>query len=145
MKPNNLWRAIIFNWPVKVFSLVLAIGIYLVVNYATLDQRKVDIPLQVVLPGGYEATSTILDSVTLVIRTDARHIGMIDPSVLTATADFSSVDSEGAHSVPILLSAPPSFFDVEVSFSTDPEGGRIYVAGIATTPTAQDAPGGVGQ
>ena len=81
MKPNNLWRAIIFNWPVKVFSLVLAIGIYLVVNYATLDQRKVDIPLQVVLPGGYEATSTILDSVTLVIRTDARHIGMIDPKI----------------------------------------------------------------
>ena len=50
MKLNDVWRAIMFNWPVKVFSLVLAIGLYLVVNYATMDQRKVEIPLQVLLP-----------------------------------------------------------------------------------------------
>lgn len=128
MKLNDIWRAIMFNWPIKVFSLVLAIGLYLVVNYTTMDQRKVEIPLQVVLPSGLEATSTVPDAITLIIKSDSRYIAMIDPWEITAIADFSSVDSEGVASVPVLLDADPSYMAIEVSFATDPEVIRVYFA-----------------
>lgn len=134
MKLNDVWRAIMFNWPVKVFSLVLAIGLYLVVNYATMDQRKVEIPLQVLLPAAFEATSTVPDSVTLVIKADARHIGMIDPSRISAVADFSAVDSEGAVSVPVLLVAERSYIALEVSLATDPETIRVYLSQVDAQP-----------
>ena len=139
MKLNDMWRAIMFNWPVKMFSLVLAIGLYLVINYATLDQRKVEIPLQVRMPVGYEATSTVPASVMLIIKSDARHIGLIDPSAITAIADFSAVDSEGAVSVPVLLEADRSYLTVEVSLATDPEVVRVYFS-QAETADGGDSP-----
>jgi len=126
MKPNKLWRTMLFNWPVKVFSLLLAISIYLVVNYATLDQRSVEIPLHVVLPNTYVATSTVPDSVTLKIKADERYIGMVDTTAIKATVDYSMVDTEGVSSAPVVLAAEPSYFDIEISFSTDPETIRIY-------------------
>ena len=126
MKPNKLWRTILFNWPTKVFSLLLAIGLYLVVNYATLDQRKMEIPLQVIIPSGFSSTSTVPETVTLVIKADERYIGLIDSTAIKAKADYSTVDTEGVSSAPVVLTAEPSYFDVEVSFSTEPEIIRIY-------------------
>ncbi len=126
MKPNKLWHTMLFNWPVKVFSLLLAISIYLVVNYATLDQRTVEIPLHVILPDAFVATSTVPESVTLKIKADERYIGMVDSSAIKATVDYSMVDTEGVSSAPVVLMAQPSYFDIEVSFSTDPETIRIY-------------------
>lgn len=147
MKLNDLWRAIIFNWPVKVFSLLLAIGIYLIVNYATLDQRKVEIPLQVINPKGFSASSTVPESVILTIKTDGRYIAMVDPSAITATADFSTVDAEGVFSVPVLLSAQPSIFNIEVSFVTDPQIVKVFFSPVAEDreAEAEPAPGGTPQ
>ena len=126
MKPNKLWRTMLFNLPVKVFSLLLAISIYLVVNYATLDQRTVEIPLHVILPEGFVATSTVPESVTLKIKADERYIGMVDSTAIKATVDYSMVDTEGVSSAPVVLAAQSSYFDIEISFSTDPETIRIY-------------------
>lgn len=126
MKPNKLLRTLLEDWPIKVFSLLLAISIFLVVNYATLDSRIVEIPLQVIVPQGYEATSNIPESVTLHIKTDERYIGMIDPSAIQAIADFSRVSESGVSSVPVLLVAESSFVDIEVSFTTDPDIVRVF-------------------
>lgn len=126
MKPNKLWRSLLEDWPIKVFSLLLAIAVYVVVNYATLDSRRVEIPLHVTMPVGYEATSTIPESVTLMIRADERYIGMIDPTAIRAVADFSIVSEDGVTSVPVLLEASASYIEIEVSFSTDPEIVRIF-------------------
>ena len=126
MKLSSMWRSLLENWPIKVISLLLAISVYLVISYATLDTRRVEIPLQMVVPAGYEATSTVLESVTLIIRTDERYIGMIDPTAVTALADFSAVMQEGVATAPILLKADPSFVDIAVSFTTDPEQVRVF-------------------
>jgi hypothetical protein len=126
MKLNDLWRTILDNWPTKVFSLLLAIGVYLVISFATLNTRSVEIPLQVILPESYEATSTIAESVILRIRTDERYIGMIDPTAIDAVVDYSRVSQEGVASAPVLLHADPSFISIDVAFSTQPEMLRVF-------------------
>jgi YbbR domain-containing protein len=126
MKLNNLWRTILEDWPIKVISLLLATSLYLVINYATLDNRRVEIPLQVKIPVGYEATSTIPDSVMLHIKAEERFIGMINSSAITAVADFSTITSEGVATVPILIHAEASFIDIQVSLSTDPETIKVF-------------------
>ena len=126
MKLNNLWRALLEYWPIKVFSLLLAISVFLVINYATLDTRTVEIPLQVRYPSGYEATSTVVESVQLRIRADERYISMINPGAITAVADFSHVSSEGVSSTVVQLIADTSLFAVEVSISAEPETIRVF-------------------
>ena len=126
MKPNKLWRSLLEEWPVKVFSFLLALVLYFLINYGMMDSKLVEIPLQVILPPGYEATSTIPSSVALRIRTDQRYIGMIDPTEVQAVADFSEVSGGGVAGVPILSQAEKSFVDIEVSFTTDPDILRVF-------------------
>lgn len=141
MKPNKIMRTLLFNWPIKVFSLLLAIGIYIVINYALLDTRVVEIPLQVVMPVAYEASSNVPTSVTLSMRADERYITMIDAAAVRAVADFSHVRAEGAFSAPIVLHAQKSFVDMEVAFSTDPETIRIYFVKSDVVPETKDLGG----
>ncbi|HLW22320.1 MAG TPA: hypothetical protein VKZ39_03975 [Sphaerochaetaceae bacterium] len=145
MKLSSMWRSLLENWPIKVISLLLAISVYLVISYATLDTRRVEVPLHVVVPVGYEATSTIPDSVTLVIRTDERYIGMIDPTAVTAIADFSAVSQDGVATVPVLLEADSSFVDIEVSFTSEPELVKIFFRRLDRPKQAeeQDLSGGI--
>ena len=126
MRPSKLWRTILENWPIKVFSFLLAVSVFIVINYVTLNTRIAEIPLQVRIPEGYEATSNILESVTLRIQADERYIGMIDPTAIEAIADFSSVSEDGVASVPVLLKADPSYMDVEVAFTTTPDIVRVF-------------------
>lgn len=143
MKTNKIMRSLLFNWPVKIFSLLLAVGIYMVVNYATLDTRRVEIPLQVIMPSGYEASSNVPESVTLHIRADERYIGMVDSSAINATADFSKVADEGAFSAPILLDTQKSYMDIDVSFSTKPETVRLYLVKLEVVAPADANLGGI--
>ena len=143
MKLNKIMRSLLFNWPVKVFSLLLAVGIFMVVNYATLDTRRVEIPLEVIIPSGYEASSNVPTSVTLHIRADERYIGMVDSSAIKATADFSKIDGEGAFSAPVLLGAQKSYMNIEVAFSTDPETVRIYLVKTDVAPRTDEYLGGI--
>jgi hypothetical protein len=128
MKLNNLWRTLMNNWIVKVFSLLLAIGVYLVINYATLDQRKVDIPLEVIMPIKYQAVSTVPKTISLIIKTDSRYSSIIDPWTVKAKADFSNVDSEGVKSTAVILSTEGPYASTKVYFSSQPEVIRIYFA-----------------
>lgn len=141
MKPNKLMRSLLFNWPIKVFSLLLAIGIYMVVNYATLDTRRVEIPLQIITPTGYEVSSNVPQFVTLQIQADERYIGMVDSSAINAIADFSKVGGEGVFSAPILLDAQKSYMDIEVAFSTNPETVRLYLVKSSVTQIDEDLGG----
>jgi pyridoxine 5'-phosphate synthase PdxJ len=125
MKLNDLWRTILDNWPIKVFSLLLAIGVYVIISFATLNTRTVEIPLEVRFPAGYEAASTVADSVMLHIRADERYIGMIDPTAIEAVVDYSWVSQEGVATAPVLLHAEPSFVSIDVSFTTQPETLRV--------------------
>lgn len=135
MKRNNLWQTFIFNWPAKVISLVMAVLLYLVVTFMTVQQREIDIPLQVVLPTSYIATSTIPENVKVIISGEDRAIHMIDPTSIEASVDFTFVSKEGVSAAPIVLSHADYPLTSEITIRVSPEQLRVF---FVTSPTRVD-------
>jgi len=136
----------LFNWPVKVISLVFAIVLYLIINYGMLDRREVEIPLRMIQPRGFTVTSTVPSSVTLVIQADERIIRMIDPSVVAASVDFSFIREEGVASAPVVLTTGTAPVKGEVAFSTEPELIKAFFAKTGSAENESDGsadPGGI--
>ncbi|MGD1832829.1 MAG: CdaR family protein [Sphaerochaetaceae bacterium] len=126
MKMNDLIRTIRHNWPVKVISFVLALAIYMVIHYTTMATSSYQIPLNVIEPEGYTIVSTVEQTVQLNVTGDKKYIYMVNPKAVTATADFSQVNESGVAVRNVILSYDDSLFDIDVTFSTDPESIKIF-------------------
>lgn len=126
MAQSKFLRFLLFNWPVKVISLTFAIAVYVIIQYGTLDQKRIEIPLDIIHAHEYQITSIVPSSVTLIIRADERIIPLIDPSQIRATVDFSFVQSEGASSAPVILETGLIPLKGDISFTTEPEVIRAY-------------------
>ncbi len=130
MNLNKIIRSIFRDWPIKIISLLLAIGIYLVVNFVVLNSRSIEIPLEVIIPEGYEVVSKVPESVTLKIEGDERYIQLVDPSAIRAKADFTFATAGGTLSVPVLIEAEKSYIDLDFTLTTNPEVIRLYLATV---------------
>ncbi len=95
--------SILQNWVPKIFSLLIALFIVLAVRFMNVNDRVVTLPLTVILPEDYTAVSLVPDTVDAVITGPDSIIYLIDPSMIAATADFSSVSGEGIVRVPVML------------------------------------------
>ncbi len=126
MKMNDISRIVLNNWPIKVFSFLLALCIYIIVHFTTTATREVEIPLQVMHPAGYTAVSNIPDTVTLILTGEDRDISVLRSDAVDALADFSLVETEGVQEVPVSLIYDNSLFDVEFSVSSDPAVIKIF-------------------
>jgi YbbR domain-containing protein len=126
MKQNNFLRSVLFNWPVKILSLVFAISLYLVVAFAVSPEREVVLPLQVIVPRGFIAASSFPQTVTVTISGEDRIIHRIEPSLLVVSVDFSFVNAEGVASAPILISFKDSPLVSRVVYSVEPEVLRVF-------------------
>ncbi len=126
MKSNKMIQNLLENWPTKVFSLLVAIGLYLVVSLFLVGSKKVEIPLEIIHPIGYEAVSTLDESVELIIRADQRYVSLINSSAIQAVADFSFVDSEGVASTRVQLMYKEELFNIDFSLSTNPEIIKVF-------------------
>ncbi len=91
------------NWIPKIFSFLAALFIVLSVRFMNVHDRVVTLPLNVILPENYNAASLVPDTVDAVITGPDSIIYLVDPSAITATADFSSVDGAGIVRVPVAL------------------------------------------
>jgi YbbR domain-containing protein len=126
MKQSNLGRTFTHNWPTKVLSLLLAIGVFVVITSISTDTRIVEIPIEVILPSDYVPESTVADTIQLRITSESAYLALINPYEVKASADFSHVTKEGVVSVPVLLEADTRLFDIPVTFHPEPERLRIY-------------------
>lgn len=114
------------NWIAKIFSFFLALFIVLTVRVLNVNDRIVTIPLDVTLPTGYVAVSLIPDTVDIVITGPDSIIYLVDPSEISASADFSGVDGEGITRVPVELHYNNDIFtDDGLAVSTRPSSVRI--------------------
>jgi hypothetical protein len=138
MKRNKILQSVIFNWPVKILSLVFAISLFLVVRYTTVDQRHIEIPLEVTYPKGYLAASTIPRTVELIISGDERVIHLIDPSAVEASVDFSFVDAQGVSGSPVLLNYGDFHLYGDISFTTEPGILKVFFKAVDASDTDGD-------
>jgi hypothetical protein len=89
--------------------------------FSTNSTRIVSIPLDVILPIEYEAESLVPTSVDLEINGNNNIIYLIDPTLVNATVDFSSVNKEGISNNPIQLQYDETVFSKgNISLSTNP-------------------------
>ena len=95
--------SILQNWIPKIFSFLTALFIVLAVRFMNVNDRVVTLPLDVILPSDYQAASLVPDTVDAVITGSDSIIYLVDPSEITATADFSQVDGPGIVRVPVSL------------------------------------------
>ena len=100
---NKALSSVLQNWIPKIFSFLTALFIVLAVRFMNVNDRVVTLPLDVILPEDYTAVSLVPDTVDAVITGSDSIIYLVDPSAITATADFSAVAAPGIVRVPVSL------------------------------------------
>jgi len=132
---SKLMQKLLYNWQVKIICLLLAVLVYFVLLFSIQSSRSMTLPLSVTLPDNYKAESTIPKSVELVIQGTEDQIFMIDPSMISVSADFSTVNREGVNYAVVEIDAGDlsSYIDTTaLSIFTRPSQVKIYFSSGAS-------------
>lgn len=125
---NKFTSAVFGNWVVKILSFVCALMIVVSVRFLNATDRVVTIPLTVKFAedSPYEAVSLVPDSIDVVITGDENIIYLVDPSLITASVDFSDVGGEGISRRNVILEYDRDIFsDNSLTVSSSPLTIRI--------------------
>lgn len=123
---NKISLYLLDNWKPKLISFILALCFFFLYLFSNNSSRIVTIPLDVYLPIGYQAESLIPNSVDLVISGNNDIIYLIDPNLIKAKADFSSIEKEGISTENIELEYDSKVFSKEnISLNTKPATVKI--------------------
>lgn len=129
MQSQNKISSILFgNWIIKIVSFICALTIVVSIRFLNATDRVVTIPLTVYLNAESEYTplSLVPTSVDVVITGNDSVIYLVDPSLITASVDFSDVAEEGIARRVINLSYDRDIFTSSgLSISSSPETVRI--------------------
>ena len=126
---SKFYQKLLYNWQVKIICLLLAVLVYFVLLFSIQSSRSMTLPLSVTLPKDYKAESTIPKSVELVIQGTEDQIFMIDPSMISVSADFSTVNREGVSYAVVEIDAGDlaSYIDTTaLSIFTRPSQVKVY-------------------
>ena len=126
---SKFFQKLLYNWQVKIICLLLAVLVYFVLLFSIQSSRSMTLPLSVTLPKDYKAESTIPKSVELVIQGTEDQIFMIDPSMISVRADFSTVNREGVSYAVVEIDAGDlaSYIDTTaLSIFTRPSQVKVY-------------------
>lgn len=99
----SFFKGLIRDWKTKLVALVVAVVVYIFGFYMVNVPRSVKIPLNVILPKNYEPYSNIPSDIEIVIHASGDAKYLVDPTLIRATVDFSSVNSDTIESVPVDL------------------------------------------
>ncbi|MBG0766511.1 hypothetical protein [Sphaerochaeta halotolerans] len=126
MKLNNYLQSVTYNWPAKVLSLVLAILVYAFIQFSTMGDRVVSIPIEVHLPTSLEAESLVPSSIEVSIQGNEDIIYLINPESIKASLDFSSVEKAGIATAPVVLRYEEDVFEsAGIALQANPQYYRI--------------------
>ncbi len=98
VQSQNKFTSVIFgNWVVKILSFICALALVVSIRFLNATDRTVTIPITVTFDENspYQAVSLIPESVDVVITGNEDVIYLVDPSLITASVDFSDVASAG--------------------------------------------------
>ena len=126
---SKFFQKLFYNWQAKIISFLLAVFVYFILMFSIQNSRTIALPVEVVMPEGYVATSNVPSSIDLVIQGTEDQIYLIDVSKITLKVDFSMVDREGISyaTVQIDINELASYIDTSaVSIYTKPSQVRVY-------------------
>ncbi len=134
MKQNSKGlSSFISTWVPRVLCLFVAVIIFACVRYFNMGSRVVRIPLSVTLPqdSRYVAESLVPDYIDIVISGDDDLIYLVDPDSVSASADFSDVDTSGISRRSVRLEYERDVFEqTALTIRSDPDVVRILFAEV---------------
>lgn len=89
------------DWQVKILCLIFAAFIYIMVAFESQGERVVTMPLEIIMPQGYQPTSIVPETASVVVRGSEKQIYLVDMSRVKLYADFSDVQSSGVASAAV--------------------------------------------
>ena len=126
---SKFFQKLFYNWQAKIISFLLAVFVYFILLFSIQNSRTITLPVEVVMPNGYVATSNVPNSIDLVIQGTEDQIYLIDVSKISLKVDFSTVDREGVSyaTVQIDINDLDSYVDTSaVSIFTKPSQVKVY-------------------
>ena len=128
MKQNSKGlSSFISTWVPRVLCLFVAVIIFACVRYFNMGSRVVRIPLSVTLV----AESLVPDYIDIVISGDDDLIYLVDPDSVSASADFSDVDTSGISRRSVRLEYERDVFEqTALTIRSDPDVVRILFAEV---------------
>ncbi|MBO4628929.1 MAG: hypothetical protein J5687_03145 [Treponema sp.] len=101
MKANRFFEKILYNWPVKVCCLIVAIALYLFHQASLTEKRSFVIPLTVVEEGAVQHTGDFTSNVTVVVRANTEQISSVHSNQLTAYINLNNIAKNGEYNLPV--------------------------------------------
>ena len=126
---SKFFQKLFYNWQAKIISFLLAVLVYFILMFSIQNSRTITLPVEVIMPKDYVATSNVPSSIDLVIQGTEDQIYLIDVSKIALKVDFSMVDREGVSyaTVQIDINDLASYVDTSaVSIYTKPSQVRVY-------------------
>ena len=98
------WTGMLFNmWHIKAISLLAAIGIVLLNNITTLQERIITVPLEVVMPQNYVPSAELARSVQVNLRGEGDEIVAIISEDIRAFVDLRQYQTVGTVNASVQL------------------------------------------
>lgn len=116
------------HWLLKLFAFVLAVIIVIAVRFLNVTDRVVTIPLSVILDSSssYRPSSLIPETIEVVIQGDDNVIYLVDPSLISASVDFTKIDKEGVETREVYLEYDEDLFsNTALNITCKPESIKI--------------------
>lgn len=112
-KNNNKLVSFTSGIAPKIFALLAAIVVFFIIEYFQIIDRKVVIPLEVILPesGEIEPESLVPTNIEILISGSDRLVYLVEPDKIQAVADFSKVTEPGIARIPVELKYDMDVFD----------------------------------
>ena len=101
MKANRFFEKILYNWPVKVCCLIVAIALYLFHQASLTEKRSFVIPLTVIEEGAVQHTGDFTSTVTVVIRANTEEISSVHSNQLKASVNLNNISKNGEYNLPV--------------------------------------------
>jgi len=141
MRPSELLRRLLHNWPIKLAALLTALVLwYQLREVEPVVERSLERPLEVVGLGEDRAVVGLPKTVTVRLGGTARIVENLNPGAVIAFVDVSGVN-EGPFSAEVQLRAPSGVRIVEVVPAK--VEARIERLGAGVLPVEVYAPGSV--
>ena len=126
---SKFFSKLLYNWQVKVLCFLLAAFTYFVLVFSIQTTRTVALTVEVTMPTGYTATSTVPSEIDLVLQGTEDQIYLIDASKIVLRVDFSHVNREGVNYADIRIDtgALGDYVDLSaISIYTQPSQMKVY-------------------
>ena len=104
MKTKSLPGRIIANWPAKILALVVALLIFVIHRVNNLQERTLEIPIELVLPSDLLVSAPFQNKVNLTMKGDrGEAISILTAADFRALVDLSLYSEKGEYSVAVRI------------------------------------------